>query len=418
MNSAPDRLRSLQTHPARSPRPSVLEASPIRALIVNHYYAEHKGGVEVVARELAERLASRGLEVVWAASDEGAEQAEEAVTRLSMRAWDFSERLMGFSYPLWGPISLVRLWRAVRRCDVVHIHDSVYMGNVFAYLYARLLRKPIVVTQHVGMVPYAQRVLRGLLVFANRTLARQVLGGSDRCIFISTKVQNYFGEFVHFRTAPLYIPNGIATEIFQPVDRLERQRLRAGLGLSLDKPVLLFVGRFVERKGLKVLRSLAELFPECQWVFVGWGALDPVTWGLPNVSCPGAMDRARLIPYFQLADLLVLPSVGEGFPAVVQQAMACGTPALISEDTALGMPEIGPLVFVSDLAIETFADRLREILGHPEGLEARRDAVAGFAHRHWDWELCTDEYQKILSQLASRVQFASLSLKNPSPGRD
>ncbi len=418
MNPTPDRFGSLQPHFARTRFPFVPKVRPMRALIVTHYYAEHRGGVEVVARELAERLASRGLEVVWAASDEGAKQAEEAVLRLPMRAWNFTERLMGFAYPLWGPISLLRLWRAVRRCDVVHIHDSVYMGNVCAYLYARLLRKPVVVTQHVGMVPYAQRVLQGLLAFANRTLARQVLVGSDKCIFISTKVQNYFGELVHFRTTTLYIPNGIATEIFQPVDRPERRRLRAGLGLSLDKPVLLFVGRFVERKGLKVLRSLAELFPECQWVFVGWGPLDPVTWGLPNVSCPGAMDRARLVPYFQVADLLVLPSVGEGFPAVVQQAMACGTPALISEDTALGMPEIGPLVFVSDLAVEKFADRLREFLGHPEGMESRRDAVAGFARNHWDWELCTDEYQKILSHLACRVQFADLSLKNPSPGRD
>ncbi len=418
MNRPPHRFRSLQPHSASSQFSLVPRARPVRALIVTHYYAEHRGGVEVVARELAERLASRGFEVVWAASDEGAEQAEEAVSRIPMRAWSFTERLMGFAYPLWGPISLVRLWRAVRRCDVVHIHDSLYMGNVFAYMYAKMLKKPVVVTQHVGMVPYSQSILQCLLVLANRTLGRQVLGGAERCIFISTKVQNYFSEFVHFRSAPLYIPNGIATEIFQPVDRPERRRLRAGLGLSPDMPVLLFVGRFVERKGLKVLRSLAELFLECQWVFVGWGPLDPAGWGLPNVSCPGAMDRARLIPYFQSADLLVLPSIGEGFPAVVQQAMACGTPALISEDTALGMPEIGPLVFVSDLAIEKFADRLRDVLGHPEELQALRDAVADFAHSHWDWELCTNEYQKILSQLASRDQPVGLALKSSPAGRD
>src|SRR5438552_318222 len=113
------------------------------------------------------------------------------------------------------------------------------------------------------------------------------------------KVQNYFGEFVRFRTAPLYIPNGIATEIFKPVSRAESRCLRARLALPQDEPVMLFVGRFVERKGLKILRSLAQLFRECHWVFVGWGPMDPATWGLLNVSCPGSLDRAHLIPYFQ-----------------------------------------------------------------------------------------------------------------------
>jgi phosphatidylinositol alpha-1,6-mannosyltransferase len=373
----------------------------MHALMVTHYYPEHRGGIEVVARELAERLVSRGLEVVWAASEEGTAPTEATVSRLPMRAWNFTEQFLGFSYPFWGPISLVRLWRAVRRSNIVHIHDSMYMGNVFAYLFARLLRKPVVVTQHVGMVPYSQPILRGLLVLANRTLARQVLGGCDRCIFISTKVQKYFGEFVPFRTASLYIPNGIVTEVFQPLDRHERRCLRTKLGLPALEPVMLFVGRFLERKGLKILRSLAELFPECHWVLVGWGPIDPTTWALPNVSCPGSMDRAQLIPHFQSADLLVLPSVGEGFPAVVQQAMACGTPALISEDTALGMPEIGSLVYVCDLAVPNLAAKLREILGDSEELEARRGPVADFAHSHWDWEVCADRYQKILTQLTS-----------------
>jgi len=339
---------------------------------------------------------------MWAASEEGTAPTEGGVSRVPMRAWNFTEQFLGFSYPFWGPISLVHLWRAVRRSNIVHLHDSLYMGSVFAYMFARLLRKPVVVTQHVGMIPYSQPILRGLLVIANRTFTRQVLGRCDRCVFISTKVQKYFGEFVQFRTPPLYIPNGIVNEVFQPVDRHERQFLLAKLGLPADKPVMLFVGRFLERKGLKILRSLAERFPECHWVFVGWGPIDPGTWELRNVSCPGSLDRAQLISHFQSADLLVLPSVGEGFPAVVQQAMACGTPALISEDTAVGMPEIGSLVFTSDLAIENLAAKLREILGSSEEeLEARRGAVADFAHSHWNWEKCADKYQTILTQLTS-----------------
>jgi glycosyltransferase involved in cell wall biosynthesis len=81
--------------------------------------------------------------------------------------------------------------------------------------------------------------------------------------------------------------------------------------------------------------------------------------------------------------------------------MACGTPALISRDTALGMPEVAPHVYVSDLDTQIFAGRLRDILANSQELELRRQAVACFAHRHWNWENCVDEYHQIIMQLAS-----------------
>jgi glycosyltransferase involved in cell wall biosynthesis len=374
---------------------------PIRVLLVTHYYPEHRGGIELTANELATRMAQRGFEILWAASNEGAVCSEVTIARLPMDTWNWTESSLGFAYPFLGVRSLVRLWGAVRWSHIVHLHDSLYMGNVFAYLFARLLRKPIVVTQHVGMVPYSQSILRGVLTFANHSIGRAVLEGCDECIFISKKVEKYFAAFVHFRTASHYISNGVATESFRPLERDRRQCLRTALALPQEKLIMLFVGRFVERKGLRMLRSLVELFPECLWVFVGWGPLDPSRWHLPNVWCLGPLDRARLIPYFQSADLLVLPSVGEGFPAVVQQAMACGTPALVSDDTVLGMPEVGPLLYVSDLAIATLAAKLRQIVDSRDELDSRRNGVANFAHHHWDWEMCADKYYKIFCGLTS-----------------
>jgi hypothetical protein len=43
----------------------------MRLLLVTHYYAEHAGGIEIIAYELAKRLVSLGIEVVWVASSEG-----------------------------------------------------------------------------------------------------------------------------------------------------------------------------------------------------------------------------------------------------------------------------------------------------------------------------------------------------------
>ena len=203
----------------------------MRVLLVTHYYAEHRGGVEIVAGELAKRLAPLGVETVWVASaGPPAARASQGIRRLPVPACNFTERRLGFPYPLWGPRSLLRLGRQVRSCDVVHLHDSLYLGNVVAYLWARWHRKPVVVTQHVGPIPYSSRLLRGLLGLANRTLARLVLGGCDQAVFISPRVRDYFARLVGFRRSPWYLANGVDPALFCPVDEGERQTVRARLG--------------------------------------------------------------------------------------------------------------------------------------------------------------------------------------------
>ena len=303
----------------------------MRVLLVTHYYAKHGGGIEIVAGELARRLVARGVDVVWAASDEHAPPDPDGVERWPVPTWNVTERALGFPYPLWSPASLMQLQRLVREADVVHVHDSLYLGNVVAYLWARRLDKPVVVTQHVGPIPYKSPVLRGMLGLANRTLARLVLSGSDQTVFISPRVESYFTELFRFKHAPLYLANGVDTQRFHAVAPAERRTLRARFGWPADRKVRLFVGRFVEKKGLPFLRELAAARPDDLFVFVGHGTDDPAAWGLVNVMSVGKLPQAAIADYYRAADMLVLPSVGEGFPLVVQEAMACGLPALIFE---------------------------------------------------------------------------------------
>lgn len=370
----------------------------MRVLLVTHYFPEHRGGVEIIAGEIATRLAGRGFRIVWAASGPVKARPGPGLTLLPMRSWNVTEERLGVPYPLWWPTSLMRLLAEVGRAEVVHIHDCLYLGNVFAALFACARRKPILVTQHVGLVPYSSSVLRGLMSLANRSVGRIVLGCASRSAFYSEKVERYFAGFVGFRSEPVFISNGVSSERFRPLSVEDRVRLRNRLGW--DGPVVLFVGRFVEKKGLALIRRLAQRIDRCRFVLIGWGPERPEAWSLPHVECVGSLAQEEIVPYYQASDLLLLPSVGEGFPLVVQEAMACGTPALISEDTALGFERIRDVAFVCGLSESALEGAVRSLLASPELLLERRSVVADFARSHWSWETTTDRYQALLERLA------------------
>ena len=374
---------------------------PVRVTLVSHYYPAHRGGVERIAGQLAERLARAGIaRIAWHASDCDAAPQTDGVQCVPAPAWNGLERSAGVPYPVWTPAALARLGRAAAAADVVHLHDCLYLPNLVAFMAARLAGRPVLVTQHIGFVPYRNPALRFLASAANRLVGAFVLGRATRVVFESDTVRRYFARFVRFRSAPLLVPNGVDTEVFVPADPAQREALRARFGAAAGTPLFLFVGRFVEKKGLPVLRALAERFPQARWVLAGWGPLDPGTWGLPNVTVVRMPAIEDLMPLYQAADLFVLPSVGEGMPLAVQEAMACGTPALIGAETAAGCP--GAPILSEPTGTEDdaarWAVRIESMLREPHTLQELRPQVATFARLHWSWEECVARYAGILHE--------------------
>lgn len=384
------------------------EARPLRVILVTHYFPAHRGGVERIAGQLAEHLVAQGAaRIDWYASDCDAPPAEAPGLRaVPASSWNATERHLGFPYPLWSPSALRRLWRACRDADVVHLHDCLYFPNVVAFGAARVARRPVLVTQHIGHVPYRNPLLRMALRAANAILGRWVLGGADQVVFESESVRAHFARFVRFRRPPLLVQNGVDTQVFAPATAERRRELRSRFGVPASAPLLLFVGRFVEKKGLPVLRELARRLPQARLLLAGWGPIDPSAWGLPNVSVVSSPATDELRALYQAADLLLLPSVGEGFPLSVQEAMACGTPALIGAETAAGCPQAGAVLLAeasgtADTA-ERWALRLQSLLASPQTLAALRPQVAHFAREFWSWEQCAAQYAAALRSCAAQ----------------
>lgn len=369
----------------------------MRVALVTHFYPAHGGGVEQVAAQLARRMVAAGCKVVWCASDCDEPPVLQGVVARPMRSFNGVERASGLPYPIWGAASTAELARVIRGSQAVHVHDCIYMGSLLAAWLARRHGKVLVVTQHIGPKPLPW--LPGLMLgLAYRLGARQVLAKADGVAFISPAGRRHFEQI----TGPLphyhYVANGVDPAVFHATSP-GPAALRVELGFDPARPLMLFVGRFVATKRLPLLREMALARPDWQWCVIGHGPEQPQAWGLANVRVLPPMPQHTLRNCYQAADLLVLPSEGEGFPLVVQEAMACGLPACISADVAAGsaMPRALWLELPA-VAAEVARQGVRTIdawlAGSAAQRQSQREACARHATEAWQWDAAAQSHLK------------------------
>lgn len=224
----------------------------------------------------------------------------------------------------WGPLQVVPLALVGRLPTVVTLHDLVF----------RHYPETMSLRNRLALPFFATRSLRGADAVVTTTRAT-----ADSAV----------RELGVARERIVVLPHGVS-ERFRPVERdLARRRLRQ-LGVDADE-ILLFVGTLEPRKNLDgLLRALDSLlvsgrFDGCV-VLVGapgWKTSRLLTdrGDSPlarRIHALGYVDEDDLPALYSAARLLVMPSHYEGFGLPVLEAMACGTPVLVSDRPPL--PEV------------------------------------------------------------------------------
>jgi glycosyltransferase involved in cell wall biosynthesis len=373
----------------------------LRILVVGNYYPEHGGGIEFVCSELCRQYESLGHQVRWAAADVRAAPHRGDSRAVPLSAWNLTEDHFGFPYPILAPSALPALRRAVAWCDVVHVHDSLYLSSVLAVRSARRIGRPVLLTQHVIDVPYRSAHLRWVQQRAYSTLGRWVISRADKVVTVSPSVALRVQALAGLREIPQTIENGLDTSRFSLEGSPTRAELRSRLGVAEGTPVMLFVGRYVAKKGLHLVRSMAAARPDWRWVLIGRdGDVDPRGWIETNVTVLGSVPQRSLPGYFRMADALVLPSVGEGFPLVVQEAMACGIPAVVLSGTAEVRGGDEGLIHRSRADIDELIRATEEALAASSEV-THRARLSQFARDRWGGDRMVRAYDRLLVGLAS-----------------
>ncbi|MFB8248852.1 glycosyltransferase family 4 protein [Streptomyces sp. NPDC055952] len=149
-----------------------------------------------------------------------------------------------------------------------------------------------------------------------------------------SEAERRLGEAAGVRGRWSVVPNGIDVERFRPADA---GTVRAALLPDTDRrgPLVVCVGRLCRQKGQDVLltawESVLRRVPGARLVLVGDGPDHGRLRALAPPSVRFAGDVADVVPWYQAADVVVLPSRWEGMALAPLEAMACGRPVVVTD---------------------------------------------------------------------------------------
>lgn len=301
-------------------------------------------------------------------------------------AWDVP-LLDGYD---WTPLAQTHLRQEISEADVVWIHGWQYPWQRQAMVFARQYEVPVLMRGEnwFGAMPdpvFPIGLLKGWW--------RRYLFGL--CAGFLT---------VGSRNADYYRAHGIADERLFPmpyaVDNRSfaalaaeavagREALRAELGLKPGQKVLLFAGKLMPRKRPDLL---VAAWKQARWsgerpalVFAGDGALsETLRQQAPEAIFAGFRNQSELPALYALADLLIVPSEREPWGLVVNEAMACGTAVIASDEVGaahdLITPETGAVFPAGD--VSALAAALVDCLPRAQAL----GAAATRRIADWDFE--------------------------------
>ena len=309
----------------------------MKILEVSPYFLPHEGGIERYVFQLSRDLTKEGHKVVVCSS-------------MIPKTAKFHEKMNGFDVyrfptfmtPLGNPISFDLVKNIIpflNTCDLINCHDEHgFTSNIVAF--AKLLkftRKPVVLTSHGCLFDPHATDLDFIGSIYDRSLGTLTFKMATTIIALSSLDKEYITKISRINSQRIkVIPNAIDPERYNidvdPTSFINKYRLK-------NKKIILFVGSLIERKGVQYLiaaaPSVIKNIREVKFVVVGSGHykknLESRVRELGLGECfvfTGRISDEDLMRAYKACDMFVLPSLVEGVPSVIQEALLFSKPVI------------------------------------------------------------------------------------------
>lgn len=360
------------------------DRTPLRVLLVSHYYPPHLGGVEGVVHQEAVRLAASGIEVtVLTSGPRSSETLEQGVRVVRVASWNGFEP-HGIPFPVPLPSMLWRARRWARWADVVHVHDSFYMPCWAAWFGAATTGTPLVATQHVALSDHPIAAVGLIQRLVYDLIGKRVVRRAKTVFTVNGRGAEFARGLGAAPTAIRHLPNGVDVELFRPArSEAEQRAAREEFGLPQDAVLVLFIGRLQPKKGTELLLEARD--PAYQLVFAGPGD-DEALRGHEDVHLLGPLPTERIAKLFRACDMFALPSMNEGFPLTVQEAMSSALPVVTTDDPGYAPYDLDrDRVALIPREAGVLRARLRELAVDRDTRSAMGEYSRNYAEKQFAW---------------------------------
>eukprot|EP00798_Chlamydomonas_sp_ICE-L_P022218 gene22218-29282_t len=211
------------------------------------------------------------------------------------------------------------------RPDVIHVSTPGIMF-LSAFLYAKMLGIPLVLSYHTHITEYIPRYTWAGLVKPAWHILRWGVRHADLTLVTSKAMKDELStNNCRGKSIEVWL-RGVDTDVFNPKFRCSEMRNEMSDG-NPEAPLLIYVGRLGKEKNISALKTIIEQLPGCRLALVGDGPskaeLEVELAGYP-VKFMGMIRGERLSQAYASADIFIMPSETETLGFVVLEAMASG----------------------------------------------------------------------------------------------